>query len=82
MAKVVIGKLDRPTGGARKRKSASVSEKRILDAEGRRKTLRTADADSKTFGVDLRYIFEKNVAKARRDNKRLIGATDVAPAKA
>jgi hypothetical protein len=40
------------------------------------KTVRTLDARSATFGDDLLYVFGKNVAKARRDNKRVTGATD------
>jgi hypothetical protein len=57
--------------------ATSVTEKRVRDTEGQVKTLRTLDAGSRTFGDDLQYVFGKNVAKARRDNKRAIGAADV-----
>jgi hypothetical protein len=39
------------------------------------------DAGSPTFGTDLQYVFRKNVAKARRGNKRITGAADVAVSK-
>jgi hypothetical protein len=59
--------------------TTSVPEKRIRDTAGRVKTLRVLDIGSRTFGDDLQYVFGKNVAKARRDNKRLLGTSDVAP---
>jgi hypothetical protein len=43
--------------------------------------VRTLDANTAIFEEDLRYVFAKNVAKARRDNKRVVGATDIAPPK-
>jgi hypothetical protein len=39
------------------------------------------DANSKTFTDDLTAVFKKNVAKARRENKRLFGSPDGLPAK-
>jgi len=77
MTKVVISssKAKSKRGAA----PASVSEKRIRGADGRMTTLRTIDLDSSTFGEDQRYVFEKNVAKARRENKRVTGKNDVGP---
>jgi hypothetical protein len=75
MAKVVIGKLNAPEkrhAGAR-----AVTVKRVRDAEGQVKTLRSLDVSSRTFGDDLLYVFRKNVAKARRDNKQVVGAPDI-----
>ena len=75
MATIVVksaGPKAKSTGG----RNSAVVEKRVRDAEGNVKTLRTLDAGSATFGNDLLYVFEKNVAKARRDNKRVTGATD------
>ncbi len=54
----------------------SVTEKRVRATDGQIKTVRTVDSNSATFGSDLLYVFGKNVAKARRDNKRLTGAAD------
>lgn len=76
MAKVIIKKL----AGA-KRKSATrpetVGQKRVRGSDGELRTLRTINAGSKTFGSDLTYVFSRNVAKARRENKRVTGTTDV-----
>jgi hypothetical protein len=78
MAKVVYGSLKTSKPG---RGGASVTTKRITDAQGNRVTLYTVDAESRTLGEDLSYAFAKNVAKARRENKRLFGSADRAPAK-
>lgn len=59
----------------------AVGEKRVRDSEGHVKVLRTLDLSSKTFGTDLEYVFKRNVAKIRRENKRLLGVADFAPAK-
>jgi len=80
MAKVVVGCF-KSTKGKSKPEGTAVAVKRVRDTEGKVKTLRTLDAGSRTFGSDLQYVFGRNVAKARRDNKRAIGATDVAVAK-
>jgi hypothetical protein len=75
MAKVVVKSLRSKLGG--RRETTSVTEKRVRDTEGQVKMLRTLDAGSRTFGGDLQYVFGKNVAKARRENKRAIGTADV-----
>ena len=75
MAKIVVTSLR--SGPKGHRETISVTEKRVRDTEGQVKTLRTLDAGSRTFGNDLQYVFGKNVAKARRDNKRAIGTADV-----
>jgi hypothetical protein len=41
----------------------------------------TIDATSPTFGDDLRRAFEKNVAKARRENKKKFGSPDPQPSR-
>lgn len=79
MVKVVIASLkSRRKGSA---SGASVTKKRVKDASGQVRTLRTLDAGSSTFGEDLRYVFGKNVAKARRENRRAVGASDLAVVK-
>src|SRR5262245_58688416 len=75
MAKLVIASLKSKPGG---RGRPPVAKKRIRDTDGRVKTLWTLDLGSATFGQDLQYVFGRNVAKARQDNKRAIGAPDVA----
>ena len=61
--------------------NASVGEKRVRDSDGKLRTLVTIDLFGKNFGNDLDYVFKKNVAKARRENKRVTGVADRAPVK-
>lgn len=79
MAKVVVTKF---ASRAKGRTAAAVGEKRVRDAAtGRFLTVRTLDGQSKTFASDLTYVFTKNVAKARRENKQVTGSSDRVPAK-
>jgi hypothetical protein len=78
VTKVVVGKL---ASSGRRGKPDTVTERRVTDAEGKTRTIRTLDIGSPSFSEDLQYVFERNVAKARRDNKRVAGVTDVAPTK-
>lgn len=81
MTKVVVTKFQALKTGQGKRAS-SVTEKRMRNAEtGQLVTVRTLDGASKTFGKDLTYVFSRNVAKARRDNKKVSGVTDRVPGK-
>lgn len=73
MTKVVTGKLN----GHVKEKPPGVTETWGRDAEGRRVKLRVLDIDSATFGEDFRYVFERNVARIVRRNKRSGDASDV-----
>jgi hypothetical protein len=41
----------------------------------------TIDATSPAFGDDLRRAFEKNVAKARRENRKKFGSPDPQPSR-
>jgi len=77
MAKVVVS----PLNATRKGRKITLPSKRVPGDDGPLKTLRTLDANSASFGDDLRYVFERSVAKARRENKRLTGSTDFVPAK-
>ncbi len=77
MTKVVVSNLN-----AKKNRGAKgVSLKRVRDSDGVLKTVRTLDGGSQSFTEDLRYVFGRNVAKAREDNKKIIGVTDVVPPK-
>ncbi|HVT23499.1 MAG TPA: hypothetical protein VHD95_02640 [Rhizomicrobium sp.] len=64
MTKVVFAPL-KPKG------RASVKRKRVRDASGKLTTVLAIDANSPTFESDLTYVFRKNVAAARRKNKKL-----------
>jgi hypothetical protein len=59
-----------------RRKKARVSKKRFRNASGKYAQLTVLDANSATFGTDLLNVFRANVAKARRENKRLFGSLD------
>lgn len=77
MAKVVIKKFGAPKDGIG---GTAVKERRVRDAAtGKFKVVRTVDASSETIGRDLHYVFRRNVAKARRENKIVTGAADRAP---
>ncbi len=81
MSKVVVTKFQSLKTGKGKHAS-SVGEKRVRNADtGQFVTVRTLDGASKTFGKDLTYVFSRNVAKARRDNKKVSGVTDRVPGK-
>lgn len=62
-------------------KPKTVAEKRVRDNDGQVRTVWSLDVSSPTFGAELHYVFRKNVAKARRENKRVTGAADVAVSK-
>ena len=80
MVKLVVAKLVR---SKTEYNGGSVTGKRVRDASsGKYLTVRTIDGQSKTLGQDLNYVFAKNVAQARRENKAVTGATDSVPAKA
>jgi hypothetical protein len=78
MAKVVVAKREKK---AAKRASKAVASKRVRDSKGQFKFIHELDFGSETFGRDLEYVFSKNVTKARRENKRIVGSPDFDVAK-
>jgi len=72
MTRIIIKKLE-------DNKKGSVAEKRLRNAEGKLVRVLSIDANSKTFDSDLTELFRKNVAKARRENKRLLGSASGMP---
>ena len=84
MAKVIVRDLNAgPTpanqNGHANSKTKSrrvVATKRVQTDDGRVTQIFSLDAESETFGSDLRYTFGRNVAKARRENKMKFGAPD------
>lgn len=77
MTRVVVGDLN----AKKSRAAKTVLMKRVRGKDGTLKTVRTVDGGSVTFREDLRYVFGRNVAKAREDNKKIVGVTDVVPPK-
>jgi len=76
VAKVVFKSLKKDRLSTR-----AVGKKRVATADGGSKTVWTLDANSPDVGDGLLYVFRRNVAKARRENKRVLGVADFVPPK-
>jgi hypothetical protein len=50
--------------------ASTVREERPFRPDGHRGRILTLDSNSATFTSDLTLVFEKNVARARREHKR------------
>ena len=59
-----------------KPRKTSVREKRMRTSKGESVRVLTLDANSATFIDDLTTVFERNVRRARQENKRLFGSPD------
>jgi hypothetical protein len=59
----------------------SVTSKQFKTSSGEAVTVRTINAESKTFGEDLLYVFERNVEKARRENREIAASENRARSK-
>jgi hypothetical protein len=79
MAKVVVKSLN--TGRLGKAAARAIGRKRVATPDGGWKTVRTLDIHHPDFDDAMLYAFRSNVAKARRENKRILGVADVAPRK-
>jgi hypothetical protein len=78
MARVVFKKLDTKSRASRKH----VGVKRLRNESGQINVVSVVDATSRTLPNDLGYVFRKNVAKARKDNRQRLGASDLVPGNA
>lgn len=56
-----------------------VLQRRIVDKDGRYSTVPAVELQSPTFADDLLALFTRNVDRARRENKRILGVRDRAP---
>jgi hypothetical protein len=74
MAKLVVRKIDVKNGrsGAR----PGVKKTRVRDSAGQPMQVYTLDVRSSTFGDDLTYVYQANVAAARNENRKLFGSED------
>jgi len=73
MTKIVyVNGLKSAKGSAHK----TVAKKAVRTSAGKILHVSSVDAHSATFGEDLRYVFGKNVAKARRENIAVTGRAD------
>jgi hypothetical protein len=59
----------------------AVGKKRVATPDGGWKTVRTLVVYSPNFDEAYLYAIRSNVAKARRENKRILGVADVVPRK-
>lgn len=73
MTRILVRKLN---GKPSKRGRNSVVSKSVHKPSGERVRILSIDANSPTFGNDLSAVFERNVAKARRANKKKFGSPD------
>jgi len=73
MSDIVIADLKR---AKRKNGKSSVREKRMRTSSGKVERILSLDANSATFIDDLTIVFEKNVRRARDENRRLLGSPD------
>jgi len=78
MNDIVVTDLKRP----RSRGKTSVREKRLRNADGKLVRVLSLDANSATFIDDLTTVFQRNVKRARQENKRLFGSPDGLKSKA
>jgi len=74
MGKVIVRKFGVKNGrsGAR----PGVKKTRARDSAGQPMQIYTLDARSPTFGDDLTYVYQANVANARNENRKLFGSAD------
>lgn len=80
MAKVVFKSLA-TSKSAKAAGARAIGKKRVATPDGGWKTVRTLDVYSPHFDDAYLHAFRSNVAKARRENKRLLGVADVVPRK-
>ena len=79
MTKPVLKEL--PAGKKRAIKAAALKKQKVVDENGRVRTIYRLDASSGRFDVEFSKAFSLSVAKARKENKRLTGSPDVGPPK-
>lgn len=80
MAKIVYKSLAQ-SRAAKAAGARAVGKKRVALPGGGWRTVRTLDVYSPNFDDGLLHAFRSNVAKARRENKRLTGKADFVPPK-
>ena len=80
MAKIVYASLKASRSATGERRSGrKAASKSVIGADGKKLLVHVVDANSSTFGQDLRDAFGKNVAEARRANKKALEKKAGAP---
>lgn len=70
--KIVERRLGRTSKSSKRKPETRV----MTSAQGKRVKATRLDADSATFSEDLLESFARNVSRARRENKALLGRPD------
>lgn len=70
--KIVERRLSRTSKGSKRKAATRV----VISAQGKRVKAMQIDADSSTFSEELLESFARNVSRARRENKALLGHRD------
>jgi hypothetical protein len=73
MVKVLVRKLNLRKG---KRRQSSPATTSVRDSKGKLSRFFTIDVTSPTFEDDLTFVYKRNVAKARSENRKLFGSPD------
>jgi hypothetical protein len=73
MTKVVITRLNKKKLRLR---DTHVCVNWRYNSDGRSVRVLCADVNSLTFDDDLTYVFQRNIARARRENKKPFGSAD------
>jgi len=61
-----------------RKKKGNIGLNYIPSPDGGRIAVSTVDASAATFGADLQQVFERNVRRARKENKEKTGLRDFA----
>jgi len=72
MTHVVVKSIKRKQSAGR----SKVRTKRLRKSDGKFALVQSLDANDDNFIEALTAVFEKNVKRARRENKRLFGSSD------
>jgi hypothetical protein len=66
-------------GRSKAMRGLNVEIRRVRNPEGRFIEKFVIDSNSPTLDADLTFVFQRNVARERRENKRLFGSPDGFP---
>jgi len=58
------------------KRPATVGAATVRTESGKKKSVLTVEANSASFGSDFLYVFKKNVAAARSENKKRTGSPE------
>lgn len=73
MPKIVERSLE-----SERKKKGNVRLNYVTSPDGGRIAVSTVDASAATFGADLQQVFERNVRRARKENREKTGSSDFA----